>query len=154
MRRAAVALLVVVAMARPASAGVAALWAVSDGEKVERDDRAHPLKAKNAVWDGRVVRLAAARNEVVAFQAIVEADAAGIGALHASLPALRRDGGGAIEYKAPGADPSLSLGRPIQLFSVHYMNVTAESHAEWAWKPGSPAAPRDTPSSSGGSTRP
>jgi hypothetical protein len=80
----------------------------------------------------------------VAFQAIVEADGAGIGALHASLPALRRDGGGAIEYKAPVADPSQSLGRPIQLFSVHYMNVTAESHAEWAWKPGSPAAPRDT----------
>jgi hypothetical protein len=24
------------------------------------------------------------------------------------------------------------------------MNVTAESHADWAWKPGSPAAPRDT----------
>ena len=121
-----------------------ALWAVSDGEKVERDDRAHPLKAKNAVWDGRTVRLAAARNEIVAFQAIVEADGAGIGALHASLPTLRRDGGGAIEYKAPVADPSLSVGRPIQLFSVHYMNVTAESHAEWAWKPGSPAAPRDT----------
>jgi hypothetical protein len=24
------------------------------------------------------------------------------------------------------------------------MNVTAESHADWAWKPESPAAPRDT----------
>jgi hypothetical protein len=24
------------------------------------------------------------------------------------------------------------------------MNVTAESHADWAWKPGSPATPRDT----------
>ena len=34
-------------------AGVAAVWAVSDGEKVERDDRAHPLKARNAVWDGQ-----------------------------------------------------------------------------------------------------
>ena len=62
------------------------MWAVSDGEKVERDDRAHPLKARNAVWDGRTVRLAAARNEIVAFQVIVEADAAGIRALSASLP--------------------------------------------------------------------
>ena len=144
MRRAAVGLAVALAIAAPASAGVASLWAVSDGEKVERDDRAHPLKGRNAIWDGRVVRLAAARNEIVAFQAIVEADGGGIGALGAALPALRREGGGAIEYKAPAVDSSLSAGRPIELFSVHYMNVTAESHAEWAWKPGSPAAPRDT----------
>jgi len=131
--------------ATPAAAGVAAVWAVSDGEKVERDDRAHPLRAKNAIWDGRVVRLAAARNEIVAFQVIVEADAAGLRALSASLPGLRRRGGTeAIAYAPPAADPTLSAGRPIQLFSVHYMNVTAESHADWAWKPGSPAAPRDT----------
>ena len=131
--------------AAPASAGVAAVWAVSDGEKVERDDLAHPLKAKNAVWDGRTVRLAAARNEIVAFQAIVEADAAGIRALRASLPELRRRGGTErIVYSPPATDPTLSAGRPIQLFSVHYMNVTAETHADWVWKPGSPAAPRDT----------
>lgn len=131
--------------ATAASAGVAAVWAVSDGEKVERDDRAHPLKARNAVWDGRSVRLAAARNEVVAFQVIVEADGTGIGALAASLPELRqRSGSGTIAYAPPVADPSLSAGRPIQLFSVHYMNVTLESHADWVWKPGSQAAPRDT----------
>ncbi len=131
--------------AASASAGVATVWAVSDGEKVERDDRAHPLKARNAVWDGRSVRLAAARNEIVAFQAIVEADDAGITALSAALPRLRRRGGTeAIAYSAPAADPTLSAGRPIQLFSVHYMNVTAETHADWAWKPGTPAVPRDT----------
>jgi hypothetical protein len=129
----------------PAAGGVVALWAVSDGEKVERDDLAHPLKAKNTVWDGRTVRLAAARNEIAAFQVIVEADAAGIRALSAALPQLRlRNGTEAIAYAPPAKDPSLSAGRPIQLFSVHYMNVTAESHADWAWKPGSPAAPRDT----------
>jgi hypothetical protein len=131
--------------AAPAAAGVASVWAVSDGEKVERDDRAHPLKKGNAVWDGKTIRLAAARNEIVAFQVIVEADAAGIRTLRASLPALRRRGGTAvIAYAPPALDPSLSAGRPIQLFSVNYMNVTAESHADWAWKPGSPAAPRDT----------
>jgi hypothetical protein len=137
--------LAVLLAASPAAAGVAAVWAVSDGEKVKRDDSAHPLKARNAVWDGRTVRLAASRNEIVAFQAIVEADGAGIGALRAALPELRRDGGEeTIAYAPPAADPSLSLGRPIQLFSVHYMNVTAESHADWVWKPGSPAAPRST----------
>ena len=131
--------------AAPATAGVTAAWAVSDGEKVERDDRAHPLKAKNAVWDGRAVRLAAARNEIAAFQVIVEADGAGLVKLSLSLPELRRRGGTeTIAYAPPATDPTLSAGRPIQLFSVNYMNVTAESHADWAWKPGSPAAPRDT----------
>jgi hypothetical protein len=129
----------------PAGAGVAAVWAVSDGEKVERDDLAHPLKRKNVVWDGRTVRLTAARNEVVAFQAIVEADAAGIRSLSASLPELRRRGGReTIVYSRPATDPTLSAGRPIQLFSVHYMNVITETHADWVWKPGSRGAPRDT----------
>jgi len=146
-RHAVLGLALLLAAAAPhAWAGAAAVWAASDGEKVERDDRAHPLKAKNAVWDGRTIRLAAARNEVVAFQVIVEADASGIRALSAALPSLRRRGGSeVICYAAPATnDPSLSAGRPIQPFSVHYMNVTAESRAEWAWKPGSPAAPRDT----------
>jgi hypothetical protein len=144
MKRMAAACVLAVSVSPPAAAGVAAVWAVSDGEKVERDDRAHPLKAANAVWDGRAVHLAAARNEIVAFQVIVEADAAGVLALTATLPELhRRDGSEAILYAPPASDPSLSAGRPIQLFTVHYMNVTAESHADWAWKPGSPAAPRD-----------
>jgi hypothetical protein len=130
----------------PVGAGSALpAWAVSDGEKIDRDDLASPLKARNAVWDGHRVHLAAARNEIVAFQVIVESGADGIRALSASLPELRRCGGTeTIAYAPPTSDPSLSAGRPIQLFSVHYMNVTSESHADWAWKPGSPAAPRDT----------
>jgi hypothetical protein len=143
-RRVVVGALVALLAALPAAAGVSAVWAVSDGERVERDDRAHPLKARNAVWDGRCVRLVAARNEVVAFQAIVEADEKGLGALGASLPGLALRGGTeTIAYAPPALDPSLSAGRPIQLFSVHYMNVTTESHADWAWKPGGPAAPRN-----------
>jgi hypothetical protein len=129
--------------AAPVSAGVSAVWAVSDGEKVERDDRAHPLRARNAAWDGKTIRLAAARNELVAFQAIVEADGTGIRALSAALQSLRRRGGTeTIEYKAPATDPSVFAGRPIQLFSVNYLNVAAPSHAEWAWQAASP--PRDT----------
>ena len=144
MKRMAAACLLAASFAPPAAAGVAAVWAVSDGEKVERDDRAHPLKAANAVWDGRAVHLAAARNEIVAFQVIVETDAAGVRALTATLPELRRRGGReTIRYAPPVTDPSLSAGRPIQLFTVHYMNVTVESHADWAWKPGSAAVPRD-----------
>jgi predicted glycoside hydrolase/deacetylase ChbG (UPF0249 family) len=116
---------------------------VNDGEKVERDDRSSPLKAGNSVWDGTTVRLFAARNEVVAFQLIVEADKSGIVALSVALPGLTSESG-AITYAAPASDPTDYVGRPIQLFSVHYLDVTRESHADWAWKPGSAAAPRDT----------
>jgi hypothetical protein len=124
-----------------AEAGVARVWAVNDGEKIERDDLANPLAASNSAWDGRRVHLFGARNEIVAFQVIVEADRAGIEALTLSLPELRL-GADRIAYAAPSADPSVSAGRPIQIFPVHYMNVTTPSHAEWVWKPGS--EPRDT----------
>ncbi len=91
------------------------------------------------------MRLFGAGNEVLAFQLIVEGYAKGIAALSASLPELRRQGGSErIAYAPPAADPADATGRPIQLFSVNYMNVTEPTHADWAWAPGSPAAPKDT----------
>ena len=137
--------LVLLACAAPSRAGVASVWAVGDGEKVAPDTTASPLAARNAAWDGRAVRLFGARNEVVAFQVIVQADAAGIAALSVSLPELRRRGGDErIRYAPPAADPSLTAGRPIRLYSVRSMNVTSETHATWVWEPGSPAAPKRT----------
>ena len=128
----------------PVRAGVASIWAVGDGEKISRDPRPGPLKARNAVWDGRRVTLFGARNEILAFQVIVEADGKGIGALAIALPELRQRGGsGRIAYVPPRADPSDSVGRPLQLFAVNYLNVTQPTHADWAWAPGSAAAPRD-----------
>src|SRR5918995_5605854 len=67
------------------------VWAVHDGEKVKRDDRQNANKARNAIWDGARIKLVAARNEIVAFQVIVEAGAAGIERLSAALPSLTRD---------------------------------------------------------------
>src|SRR6187200_1791580 len=67
-------------------------WAVHDGVKVKRDDRDHPDRLRNAVWDGRTIRLVAARNEVLAFQVIVEAGASGLEGLAASLERLTRRG--------------------------------------------------------------
>jgi Domain of unknown function (DUF4091) len=120
------------------------VWAVHDGVKVKRDDRQHPDRARNAVWDGRTIRLVAARNEVIAFQVIVEAGASGLDGLSASLPRLtRRGGGGAIEYRPPAIDPTAYRDRPIQVFSEHYMSVTRGSRATWVFRPESPTAPKD-----------
>src|SRR5262245_10129276 len=102
MRRAAVLACVLwLVAAVDAQAGVTSVWAVHDGEKVAPDDRHHPAKAKNAAWDGRRVTLFGARNEIVAFQVIVEADERGIGALRVSLPELKLRGGASrIRYSA------------------------------------------------------
>jgi hypothetical protein len=132
----------VFAFARGATDGMPfTVWAVHDGVKVKRDDRAHPDRFRNAVWDGRTVRLVAARNEVIAFQVIAEAGASGVDDLSATLPALTRSGGGAIEYRAPAVDPTDYRDRPIQVFSEHYMSVTQASRATWVFRPESATAP-------------
>jgi hypothetical protein len=121
---------------------VRTIWAVNDGEKVERDDLNNPNKSANSAWDGRRVKIFGARNEIIAFQLIVEADQAGIKKLDLKLPQLTHGKAG-ITYAAPVADPTNYAGRPIQIFSVNYMNVEVASHAEWVYKVGSPAAPKD-----------
>jgi hypothetical protein len=146
MRTIAAAVLVTTVLAPTfAETGVARVWAVNDGEKIEQDDLASALRARNSAWDGKTVRLFGARNEVIAFQVMVQSDSRGIQALTAALPELRQRGGkGRIAYAAPALDPSQTIGRPIEIFAVHYMHVTETTHADWAWKPGSPAAPRHT----------
>ncbi len=125
-----------------AEAGVRRVWAVHDGEKVERDAANHPAATRNAVWEGRDVRLFAARNEIIAFQVIVEADDRGVAALSLRLPSLN-SGGDRIAYRASGADPTDYVGRPIQIFSVNYMHVATPSHASWVYRRGTPAEPPD-----------
>jgi hypothetical protein len=123
-----------------ANADVRRVWAVNDGEKVERDALNHPASRGNSAWDGRVVHVSGARNEVVAFQVIVEADDRGIGQLSLRLPELS-SGRDRITYRAPAADPTDYVDRPIEIFTVHYMHVATPSHASWVYDERSPAAP-------------
>src|ERR1044071_7049887 len=138
-------LLLICLLCVPVAMGsVRTIWAVNDGEKVERDDLNNPNKRENSAWDGHKVKIFGARNEIIAFQLIIEADRDGIDHLAVALPQLVQKGGKSrISYTAPGLDPTKYSGRPIQLFSVNYMNVEVPSHAEWVYKVGSPAAPKD-----------
>jgi len=123
---------------------VTAVWVVNDGEKIERDDLAHPAKAANSSWDGQTARLFAGRNEVVALQVVVEAGPAGVAELRVSLPELAQKGGaGHLDYAPPGDDPTDYVGRPIQIFSENYMLVTDPTSASWIVQPNTPAAPQD-----------
>ena len=136
--------LILIMMTSPAlaTAGVRRVWVVNDGEKIERDATNHPASARNSAWDGRVARVFGARNEIVAFQVIVEADAKGIGALSVRLDSLVSSSD-RIVYRAPALDPTDYAGRPIQIFAERYMNVTTPSHASWVYDRDSPAAPPD-----------
>src|ERR1044072_1782146 len=135
-------LLLILLGAPLAFGSVKTIWAVNDGENVETDDLNNPNKRATSAWDGRKIKILGARNEIIAFQLIVEADQAGINRLDVTLPQLK-SGKAKIAYAAPGLDPSNYAGRPIQIFSVNYMNVEVPSHAEWVYKVGSPAAPKD-----------
>src|SRR6185295_859378 len=80
-----------------ASGSVRHIWACNDGEKIARD-------------------------EIIAFQLIIEADKDGVNSLRVTLPQLAQKGGkGRISYAAPVTDPTNYVGRPIQLFSVNYL---------------------------------
>ena len=125
-------------------AGIRAVWAVSDGDKIAHDNLSSPLRKANSVWDGNTVQLLTCRNEIVAFQVVVEADTGGIRTLSASLPELRLEGGNdRIRYQPPAADPTNTSGRPIQVFSVRDMLVKKPTAASWIYVPGSPSAPKD-----------
>ena len=53
-----VTIAIAVALAPAAAwAAVRAVWAVHDGAAVDRDDRAHPARGQNSVWNGRAVSL-------------------------------------------------------------------------------------------------
>lgn len=140
--RAFAAVFCLIGFATVSQAGVRAIWAVNDGEKIERDDLSNPNKARNSAWDGKTIRLFGARNEVIAFQVIVESDAKPVEAVSITLPKLS-GGRSVIQYRPPAADPSNYAGRNIQLFSVNYMLVKEPSRANWIWRPDSPAAPKD-----------
>ena len=112
----------------------AKIWAVNDGEKIDRDRIGHALSRGNSVWDGRRIKLFGARNEVIAFQLIVEAPNEGIRSLSASLHELTHESGAAISYAPPSTDPSDCVGRPIQLFAVRYMNVLEPTTAQWIYR--------------------
>ncbi|MFC1584760.1 hypothetical protein ACFL5V_04360 [Fibrobacterota bacterium] len=115
-----------------AEAGVSAVWALHESQNIERDGTNSPYKTSNYIWDGTTASIFGAKNEIVGFQVMVQADGSGISSLSASLPQLTHSGGGAsIVYAPPVADPSNYVGRPIHLFSVNYMNITQPTTASW-----------------------
>ena len=93
MKRALLALLAVFTVTAGVEGATARLYAVSDGDRIERDALSGAIAPTGSVWDRRKVHLFGARNEILAFQVIVESDERGIAALSAGFPELRQRGG-------------------------------------------------------------
>ncbi len=128
--------------AGPASADVADVWAVNDGEKVLRDDLANPNRKGNSAWDGKAVSLFSARNEIVSFQVIVQSGDAGARAGDVQLPALRLRGqGAALSHRKPGADVTDWRGRHIERFTQHYVEIRKRTPPGWFYNKNAAPAP-------------
>ena len=116
------------APAAPAETGLRQVWAVDDGEKIRRDDVTSSLKPgpNNSVWDGTRVRLLGARNEVVAFQLILEADVSGAQSVNVTVSDLANSQA-YIPGSHPLPPPESYLGVGVELFTEHYLDVTTSS---------------------------
>ncbi len=96
------------------------VWAVSDLAKVDPASTA-PADSSNGVWSGaeKIVRLRAARNEVVAFQLILQRLAAELKDVKINLSDLQGPGGATI-----------SASKNIELFREWYL-VADEKTKRW-----------------------
>jgi hypothetical protein len=106
--------LLFVFLARPALAEIASVWALDDGTKVKATATDHPLEAGNGVFDpsGPQITLFGARNEIVAFQVILEGGAAATGNVRVLLDSI-----GPIENSGlTGEMDSYFIGRRIEIF--------------------------------------
>jgi len=111
---------------------LAALWANDGGDKVTRESRraTDPKAVINSVWNGSRVAVFGARNEVVSFNLVLEADGAGASAVKVSISALVGPGGHRIQSRpaAPGPDGVFDWrGRPVELFHVGYLPIRGVS---------------------------
>ena len=112
-----------------------AIWANDGGDKVARDElRAtqDPARATNSVWDGVVVHLQGARNEVLGFNVILEAANGPAAEISVSFATLAGPGGYEIAAAPAAGDGVFSwTNRNIELFHVGYLAIKGLSRLSY-----------------------
>jgi hypothetical protein len=119
-----------------AQEGITRVWAVDDGQKVLLNKLDHwaATSPQNPIWDGQAIRLFGSRNEFVAFQLILEASGSGAQGISVRLDSLSTEG--AVLKNGGGvADPYDFVGKRIEMFLAHYLEVPDRSswNATWGW---------------------
>ncbi len=123
------------AVAQPS--GIQRVWAVDDGERIKKTATSHPLatSGNNRVWDGAGISLFGARNEFVAFQLIIQGNGNGTNNVNVLLDSLFNTvtPSSVIKNSAGALNPYNYLGRNIEMFVEHYVNVTERSNSNFIW---------------------
>jgi hypothetical protein len=113
--------------------GIKRVWAIDDGEKIKQEDITNPLATdeNNSVWKNNTVNIFGGRNEIVAFQLILQADETGAKDVNVVVSDLV-NGGSVIPGSSTGpADPFDYRGRYTELFTEHYLNMVKRSPPLW-----------------------
>ena len=129
--------LLLLGVARPAAAELARVWALDDGTKIRPGETSHRLSKRNGIFDGKSIKLFAARNEIVAFQLILQGGGSRSEKVRVRLPSV-----GDVENGELSSDPDrYFIGRRIEVFLQHYVKVSFRSH-KLTWKPWTDAQPK------------
>jgi hypothetical protein len=113
--------------------GINRVWAIDDGEKIRKDDIDNPLASdpNNVVWANDRINLFGGRNEIVAFQIIIQAGKNGASGVNVIISNLV-NGTSVIPGSATGpSDPFDYRGRFVELFTEHYLNMVKRSPPLW-----------------------
>ena len=109
------------------------VWALDDGEKIRRDDIDNPLATdiSNEVWKDNKISIFGGRNEIIAFQLMIQSDKDGADRVNVVVGDLV-NGASIIPGSATGSnDPYNYTDRYIELFTEHYLNITQRTPPFW-----------------------
>ena len=117
--------------------GIKRVWALDDGEKIKREDVNNQLASdlNNAAWKDNKINLFGGRNEIIAFQLIIQAETDGADNVNVSISSLV-NGSSIIPGSETGSsDPFDYTGKNIELFTEHYFNITKRTPPFWGLSP-------------------
>jgi hypothetical protein len=103
------------------------IWANDGGDRVTQDDlraTSNAASVMNSVWDGKKINVFGARNEVVAFNLIIESPSVATSGVQVSFDHLDGPGDAEISSRTvSGNDVFDWVNRPIELFYVRYLEI-------------------------------
>ena len=116
-----------VGVVRGQAINITAIWANDGGDKVTRDElsaSSDPESVENSVWDGSKVRLFGGKNEVVAFNLILEAATSPASNITLNIDILTGPGGFTISSTPTSGDGVFHwVDRHIELFYIRYLEI-------------------------------
>ena len=113
--------------------GVNRIWALDDGEKIKYEDIDNQLASdpNNAVWKDSTINIFGGRNEIVAFQLIIQSETGGAENVNVIISDLKNGTEIIPGSKSGSSDPYDNRDRYIELFTEHYLNIATRSAPLW-----------------------